>query len=165
MPHLLSSLFTRTCSHQFAWPRRNVDGTFYQVCLVCGDCFRYDWNTMRRGERIHLPTKVPVARAVWKPRSRRLHWGTPILYRESSKIDWNSGTVQNISESGVSFVGDQHVGQGADIEMIFVMPQEITGQPNSKVLCRGEVVRSVAASTAKYANAVIMSGYSFLPDD
>ena len=120
---------------------------------------------MRREERIGVPTEaLASARSVWKPRSRRLRWQKPILYRESSKTDWNSGNVQNISESGV-FVGEQPLGAAIEVEMIFVMPQEITGQPNSKVLCRGDVVRSVAASSGKHAIAVIMSGYSFLPDD
>lgn len=81
------------------------------------------------------------------------------------KTDWNSGNVQNISESGVSFVGGQPLGAAIEVEMIFVMPQEITGQPNSKVLCRGDVVRRVTASSGKHVIAVTMSGYSFLPDD
>jgi hypothetical protein len=49
--------------------------------------------------------------------------------------------------------------------MIFVMPHEITGQPNSRVLCRADVARVVAGEAGKYVLAVIMSGYSFLPDE
>lgn len=165
MPHLLSSFFTRACAHQFAWPRRTADGTFYQVCLECGDCFSYDWDAMTRGDRIDTPPEPTAApRRVWKPRSRRLRWQKPILYRESGTTEWIPGQLQNISESGVSFTGEQPLGAGLEIEMIFVMPTEITGQPNSKVLCRAEVVR-VVTEKAHYAHAVVTSGYSFLPDD
>jgi hypothetical protein len=87
-----------------------------------------------------------------------------MLYRESGVAEWNAGTVQNISKSGVSFVGEQRVEDGIELEMIFVMPQEITGQPSSKVLCRGDVARVVGGNSGNYAAAVAMSGYSFLPD-
>ena len=73
--------------------------------------------------------------------------------------------LQNISESGVSFRAERALPQEAEVEMIFVMPQEITGQPNSKVLCRGELVRIQGEDSGMYMNSVVMSGYSFLPDD
>lgn len=127
MPNLLSSLFTRACSHQFAWPRRAADGTLYQVCLICGDCFRYDWNTMSRGERIEVVHRVSSSsRMAWKPRSRRIHLEQPLLYRQSDTTEWFPGTLQDISESGVSFVGDQPLCAGIELQMILVMPQEIT---------------------------------------
>ena len=166
MPELFSALFTRTCSHQFAWPRRTSDGTVYQVCLICGDCFRYDWNTMTRGERIDVaPETAIIPRLTWKTRSRRIRWEKPLLYRESGSTEWVNGTVENISESGISFTGGQLVTAGIELEMIFVMPHEITGQPNSRVLCRADVARVAAAKPGKFVLAVMMSGYSFLPDE
>jgi hypothetical protein len=165
MSQLLSSLFTNACSHQFAWPRRSSDGTVYQVCLLCGDCFRYDWDTMSRGGRFDVTPEMDTSRrTAWKPRSRRIRWQEPMLYRESGMAEWNAGTVQNISKSGVSFVGEQRVENGIELEMIFVIPQEVIGQPNSKVLCRGDVARVAAGNSGDYAVAVAMSGYSFLPD-
>ena len=143
MPNPLSSLFTRACSHQFAWPRRTSDGTLYQVCLICGDCFRYDWQTMSQAERITvIPQVATPFPTVWKPRSRRIHLEAPILYRQSDTAEWFPGLLQNISESGVSFAGDEPLCAGVEVEMIFVMPREITGQANSKVLCRGDMMRT-----------------------
>ena len=137
----------------------------YQTCLLCGDCFRYDWDTMSRGEQIEVTPEVSTSRNRWKPRSRRIRWQQPMLYRESGLTEWRDGTVQNISESGISFVGEQALATDVELEMIFVMPQEITGQQNSKVLCRGDVARAVAGQSGKYLTAVVMSGYSFLPND
>ncbi len=120
---------------------------------------------MSRGERFDvMPEMHTSQRLAWKPRSRRIRWPEPLLYRESGMAEWNAGTVQNISGSGVSFVGEQRVENGIELEMIFVMPHEITGQPNSKVLCRGDVARAVTGNSGDYVLAVAMSGYSFLPD-
>jgi hypothetical protein len=105
-----------------------------------------------------------VSRTAWKPRSRRIRWPKPILYRKNGMVEWNNGRVQNVSKSGVSFIGEQSVASGNEVEMIFLMPHEITGQPNSKVLCRGDVARATAAS-GEYIIAASMSGYSFLPDE
>jgi len=40
------------CSHEFSWPRRWPDGEYYQVCLLCGEEYKYDWKTMSRLERV-----------------------------------------------------------------------------------------------------------------
>jgi hypothetical protein len=36
------------CRHQFSWPHSGVHGRDYQVCLLCGSTYEYDWTTMRR---------------------------------------------------------------------------------------------------------------------
>jgi hypothetical protein len=36
------------CSHQFVWPRRAVDGRYYQVCRLCEAEYEFDWETMGR---------------------------------------------------------------------------------------------------------------------
>ncbi len=45
---LLDVLFSNPCTHQFSWPRRSPKGNYYQVCLICGDEYQYDWSTMSR---------------------------------------------------------------------------------------------------------------------
>jgi hypothetical protein len=47
-------LFGKLCPHQFSWPRSGVYGRDYQVCLICGATFEYDWTTMRRTHRLAL---------------------------------------------------------------------------------------------------------------
>jgi len=79
-----------------------------------------------------------------------------MLSRQSDTREWLPGTVQDISESGISFLADQSLCAGIDLEMMFVMAREIAGQANSKVLCRSEIIRT-AGTSGKYVNA----GYSF----
>ena len=52
MPQMLpDSSYARLCSHEFLWPRRAADGNYYQVCLLCGTKYKYDWKSMQRMER------------------------------------------------------------------------------------------------------------------
>ena len=47
MPQMLPDN-TRLCSHEFLWPRRGADGHYYQICLLCGAKYKYDWKRMQR---------------------------------------------------------------------------------------------------------------------
>ena len=49
---LMDVLRLGRCSHEFSWPRRQDDGDYYQVCLLCAAEYKYDWKTMRRTERL-----------------------------------------------------------------------------------------------------------------
>jgi len=40
------------CSHRFAWPRVDGNGQHYQICLLCGAAYEYDWERMRRTSRL-----------------------------------------------------------------------------------------------------------------
>ncbi|MFY9561119.1 MAG: hypothetical protein WAQ52_12870 [Terriglobales bacterium] len=45
-------LLGRGCPHRFSWPRIDTDGRHYQICLVCGTAYEYDWTMMRRTGRL-----------------------------------------------------------------------------------------------------------------
>ena len=51
----LKRLIGRLCPHRFSWPHSGVHGQDYQVCLICGTAFGYDWTTMRHTGRLVLP--------------------------------------------------------------------------------------------------------------
>ena len=48
----LTQLLQQLCRHQFSWPHSSVHGQDYQVCLICGVAYEYDWVTMRRTRRL-----------------------------------------------------------------------------------------------------------------
>ena len=62
-------------------------------------------------------------------------------YRGKNLSTWYEGSIQNISQSGLMFCGPTELPANALIEMIFEMPEEISGQKNSSVLCQGRLVR------------------------
>lgn len=48
----LKRVFGRGCSHHFSWPRLGDNGRHYQVCIICGVAYEYDWEGMRRTHRL-----------------------------------------------------------------------------------------------------------------
>jgi hypothetical protein len=142
-------LMSGRCSHEFSWPRRAASGEYYQVCMLCATAYQYDWKTMRRGSRMEEPAaEAPGGKRrsgqkqlTWMPRARRLKVDLPIRYRGKNLSTWYEGKVENISQSGLMFFGPQELPANALIEMIFEMPEEISGQKNSNVLCQGRVIR------------------------
>jgi hypothetical protein len=163
-------LHLKGCAHEFSWPRRWPDGDFYQVCLVCGEEYKYDWKAMRRLEKItearpaqHLLRRQGAVvrgkerhqQLSWKPRARRIKIeGKEILFRIKGEKAWKRGVVDNISSSGVYFLADELLPDNAELEMFLEMPVEITGQKDSRVMARGMVVRAAAPSTPEGKPAI-----------
>ena len=168
---LMDVLMLGRCSHEFSWPRRAADGHYYQVCLLCAVEYKYDWATMRRTERVPLTNAEPATRRrprekkpSWVPRARRLKLDIPLRYRVKNLSTWSEGTIQNISQSGVLFQGPTELPVNALVEMVFEMPEEISGQKNSNVLCQGRIIRAKNAPVLDEGVALAASilDYRFL---
>jgi PilZ domain len=169
---LLDVLLLGRCSHEFSWPRRAADGQYYQVCLLCAAEFKYDWATMRRTERLSQDAaetatskRRPHARKQsWVPRARRIKLDAPVRYRVKNLGTWSEGTIQNLSQSGVLLVGPQKFPENTLVEMVFEMPEEISGQKNSKVLCQGRITRmkKTHEDTAQHEFAASILDYKFI---
>jgi len=161
---LLDVLMLGRCSHEFSWPRRGADGQFYQVCLLCAVEYSYDWTTMRRTQRVDRNSDAAEAegsatrrsrgrtrKPTWVPRARRLKIDTPVRYRVKNLGSWYEGTLANLSQSGVLLLGPQRFPDNTLVEMVFEMPEEISGQKNSTVLCQGRITRTKEDSPEKPA--------------
>lgn len=173
---LLDVLMLGRCSHEFSWPRRASDGDYYQVCLLCATEYKYDWKTMRRTERVEpsAPESTTARRSrshskkpSWVPRARRLKLDTPVRYRVKNLGSWHEGIIQNLSQSGVLLQGPQHLPENTLVEMVFEMPEEISGQKNSSVLCQGRITRAKEDTPApKAADKTVLAAsildYKFL---
>jgi hypothetical protein len=170
---LLDVLMLGRCSHEFSWPRRATDGQYYQVCLLCAVEYNYDWKTMRRTERVQRSGETSTAtrrsrshvkKPTWVPRARRIRLDAPIRYRVKNTGTWYEGVAENLSQSGVLFQGPQLLPDNALIEMVFEMPEEISGQKNSSVLCQARVIRSKELQAEENAASLAASilDYKFL---
>ena len=173
---LLDVLMLGHCSHEFSWPRRAADGRFYQVCLLCAVEYSYDWTTMRRIERVDRSQSAAEAEGAatrrsrnrahkpsWVPRARRLKLDTPVRYRVKNLGSWYEGTIANLSQSGVLLQGPQNFPDNTLLEMVFEMPEEISGQKNSTVLCQGRVTRTKAQEKTEDSRlAASILDYKFL---
>jgi hypothetical protein len=170
---IMDVLMLGRCSHEFSWPRRGTDGNYYQVCLICAAEYKYDWATMRRTQRVeHAKPETAVRRSpsrekrpTWVPRARRLKLDIPLRFRVNRSSTWYEGIIQNISQSGVLFNGPQQLPINALIEMVFEMPEEISGQKNSNVVCQGRVMRAkdgVEADEGQIVLAASIVDYKFI---
>lgn len=155
---LLDVLLLGRCSHEFSWPRRSPDGEYYQVCLLCAAEYKYDWGSMRRTERVKheagdgasvAKRRSHARKLTWVPRARRIKLDAPVRYRVKNLGNWTEGTIRNLSQSGVLIVGGQRFPGNTLIEMVFEMPEEISGQKNSKVLCQGRITRTKNAQESE----------------
>ncbi|HEY7099469.1 MAG TPA: PilZ domain-containing protein [Terriglobales bacterium] len=129
---------------------------------------------MRRTERVdhsqseaataHRRSRSHAKKPTWVPRARRLALNAPLRYRVKNLGTWFEGTIENLSQSGVLLHGPELLPDNTLVEMVFEMPEEISGQKNSSVLCQGRIIRSKEAQTTAEGQGMAASilDYKFL---
>ena len=90
------------------------------------------------------PRQAVRAREAPPTRAQRFQLHLPLRYRRLGESDWHEGTTENISRSGMLFKADEALQPSAQLEINLVLPAEIAGLSATEVVCRGEVVRTVA---------------------
>jgi hypothetical protein len=68
--------------------------------------------------------KAPLRVRVWK-----------------STIPGHLGESENVSQQGMFFATDLSLPMGTVVEVLFTMPEQITGEPDKQWRCTGHVVR------------------------
>ena len=167
MPSLLGSLINRSCAHEFLWPHRDSGGGYHQTCARCGKDFAFDWKAMTRTERIARPVSpkrqaTPTSVGTLVPRAQRLTVRRPIFYRSTGSPQFKLGVLLDISKSGILLECQPQIFRGQELEMLFEMPSEITGQANRTVLSDGVVARIASTQRGNRLIGVRLSGYRFL---
>ena len=87
-------------------------------------------------------TRIPSYRA------QRYKMELPLRYRPIGEAQWRDGVTENISRSGLLFRVAESLPTAVQLEISMVLPPEIAGLASAEVVCRGEIVRSVAAESA-----------------
>ncbi len=77
-------------------------------------------------------------------RARRYNLQVPLRYRPLGEQNWRAGKTENISRSGLLFEAQEYMHPNAQLEISLVLPAEIAGLTSTEVVCRGEVVRTLA---------------------
>ncbi len=96
----------------------------------------------------------------WPPRGEpsgpapRFTVHLPLRYRIAGEDHWSSGSLENVSRSGLLFHADQALPARAQIEITLTLPVEWAGRQTPEVLCKAEVVRLAKAKERVPAPAV-----------
>jgi len=107
-----------------------------------------------------------VTSADFPPRAPRFPMRLSLRYRAVDAAEWLNATTENVSASGVLFVTDRPEVPGTPVEMSLLMPRKIFRKLASRVLCRGCIVRTVAATTGgRAAMAATIARYQFVRGD
>ena len=80
-------------------------------------------------------------RAFKTDRAARYVLKLPIQYRAGGTEDWHEGWTVNLSRSGVLFRAAQEFLRDTTLDMRIALPAELTGDLETRILCRGAVVR------------------------
>src|ERR1700733_1719192 len=86
------------------------------------------------------PQQLPLSRA------QRFQLQLPLKYRQLNEEKWHDGKTRNISRSGLLFQAEDSLQPNVILEINLVLPAEIAGLSPTEVVCRGEVVRTVATN-------------------
>ena len=82
--------------------------------------------------------------------ARRLAIKTPLRIREWKSVAAEQrGESLNISASGIYFASEATLRDGETVEVLFVMPYEVTGEPAAQWQCTGHVVRIESAAVRR----------------
>lgn len=97
--------------------------------------------------------------------SQRFSYQIPVLLRVPSDGRSGTGCTQDLSSRGALVWTALQLQEGTPVEMVLVMPAEITLAEDMNVCCRGHVTRSECAEGAKPSVAVHIERYDFLHNE
>jgi hypothetical protein len=73
----------------------------------------------------------------------------PLRYRERGQFNWYEGRTENISRSGLLFLGQHSIDPNTPVEMRFSLPVKVPNDPTAEIICFGHIVRTVAPSNGQ----------------
>jgi hypothetical protein len=94
---------------------------------------------------------------------QRFSYQVPVLLRVPGESRTGNGCTQDLSVRGALVWTDLPLAEGAVVEMLLVMPSEITLAEDMNVCCRAHVTRLEGTEGSKPAVAIKIERYEFLP--
>ena len=96
--------------------------------------------------------------------SQRFDFQIPVCLRSATSEREQVGFTQNLTARGAFLYTNLGLEPGTEVELILVMPAEVTLSESARVRCMGRITRSIApVSGGKWGLAVQMHQYEYLP--
>jgi hypothetical protein len=121
----------------------------------------------RRDRKAQTPLTTPKSggpkKRTFIARARRMAAQIPVRYRANGSGTWHDRAINNLSQSGVLLAGALQLPKNTLVEIVFEMPEEVSGQKNSTVLCQGRILRQQKIrGSDSLALAASILNYKFL---
>src|SRR5437763_15080707 len=95
---------------------------------------------------------------------KRLSLALPVTIKSEQGTIEASGCTRDLSSSGIFLYSDAHFSEGSALEMVLILPKEMTGGEKRWVCCRASVVRGEASGEQRGGEAARMLSMEVLPD-
>jgi len=120
---------------------------------------------LNRTERAHGVAVQPTDESEGIPgaqRAQRFAVRMPLRYRPAGQAEWQTGSTENISRTGVLFRAERRMEVNTRVEMILDLRQVIAVE-SADIVCQGRVVRTTAGTDQpSHAIAATIEEFSFL---
>ncbi len=119
---------------------------------------------MRSGVELwYSPSSMPEP----KPERRtqkRLSLALPVTIKSEQGTVEASGCTRDLSSSGIFLYSDARFSEGSALEMVLILPKEMTGGEKRWVCCRASVVRVEASGEQRCGVAARILSMEILPE-
>ena len=95
---------------------------------------------------------------------KRLSLALPVTIKSEQGTIQASGCTRDLSSSGIFLYSDSHFSEGSALEMVLILPKEMTGGEKRWVCCRGSVVRVETSGQQRRGVAARILSMEILPE-
>jgi hypothetical protein len=112
-----------------------------------------------------MEKKPSPATPTERRKSQRYAARGPVRIKTSNATQAKQGECRDLSRNGLFFFLGEPMTTGTDIELVMMLPDEITAAGQQWVCCRGRVVRvEEPAAPGKFGIAATFDRYTIVPE-
>ena len=110
-------------------------------------------------------TKPSPGTSLERRRSPRYAANSPVRIKTTASPQPRQGESRDLSRNGLFFFLGEPMAAGTDIELVMMLPDEVTSQGQQWVCCRGRVVRvEQPGAPGKFGIAATFDHYTVVPE-
>jgi len=96
--------------------------------------------------------------------SPRIPVRTPVTIKTKNGGTKHTGFTRDLSQNGVFFYSDSEIAEGTQLEMVLILPAELTAAEKKWVCCQASVVRVQAGDGKSVGLAASIDRMDVLPE-
>jgi|ERR1700737_251554 hypothetical protein len=95
---------------------------------------------------------------------RRVPVRVPVSIKSKDRGAETSGFTRDLNMSGVFLYTDSHISEGSELEIVLILPSELTQGKKQWVCCRASVVRVEHKAGGEFGVAASIHNLEMLPE-